>query len=202
MSRFFLISFFIALTSCIKAQSRLVDSTVYLVNGNFKVECIKRYLGYKVIVDTFFYNPPRFFNYLFKDRSSKKIKTYRHFEYVTYIDPETGEDWIGEKENVDSTIVNTFFGSIEPESLIKILLGTFSIVDTKQQFDINNNYSIYLSTQNEFLKINTCEPDYLDLIKFEIGELKKGDLVFIDGLSFKSTVHKRCYLGKGYWIIE
>jgi hypothetical protein len=206
MNKLTLLILITILTSYAFGQNHISDSTVFLKLGNEKFECKKRYLLYNPNIygneDTTFYNPPKFFIYLFKNYQPAYIKTFKHTEY-SYVEDEYGEVIITTEYETDSTNITTYFGETSKDSLLILLKNQMLLLDGNNKFPLNNNFKVIISRQDAYRQISGSDRRYIDILNYEIMKAKKGDNVILRDINFNSKeVNYPSYLNTGYWKIK
>jgi hypothetical protein len=153
--------------------------------------------------DTVFYDPPRYVGLFYEKSVNKSIKVHNHPEYIFSSDPITGQLRIYDKFYEDSVSIETYFGEIDNSVLIDIFRNEITLSDSLGVYLVDPYYTINLSSEDEYLSINRCNPIWEYLIIYEIGQLKTGDKVIIDFLNFRDHIRERNHsIGSGYWIIK
>lgn len=193
--------------TCVVVKAQEVKSIARLSFGSFSIDCYGKYLNFeydKIInPDTTFYNPPKFVGFFYQESINETHNVPTHSEYIYTTDPMTGELKISAKINVNSISTNAFYGDIKSSSLVDLLLGRIFLSDSLGEYEIESTFTINLSSEQFYLSINRCNSYWKYLIKYEINQLKSGDKVFVDFLSFYDPI--RCtnhILGTGYWRIK
>ena len=193
-------------TLSVGAHCQLIDSTVSLNFNGRKIECQKRYIAYTTGDiygnDTLFYTPPQFFLYLVKGEESY-IRTAVHKEYGYEEDFETGELSIGNSWQTDSVISGKYLGQASADSLLNMLTNEFTMIDTKETYSINKDFTVHLSSKNEYVTISAGRNNWTKILSYEISKLSSGDYLFIDDINFNCQEQKwPCYLTRLNWKIQ
>ena len=175
------------------------DSSPYLKIFNYKIPLNKNSFKYDEFGEEIQTIDSTKYYYFLSDVKKENIP-FKHPVYTGQYD-EFGDIMMAQFELKDSIQVDIFLGEISKNELLNILNGHFIIMDVYEKYYLTQDYDIEFSKDGEYIQISRAEKLWFVKLSYQINQLKKGDIVLINSLSYINPFRLNQELGKVYWKI-